>query len=759
MLLIATVLGSYSYFRYRVQKSLDQIPKKLGIKVQQSANAFTFSKSEGGRTLFTIHAAKAVQYKSGAHTQLHDVKIVVYGRSSNRYDQIYGSDFDYDPSTGNISALGEVQIDLQADAAGPLRPDQVQPDRLKNPIHLKTRALVFNQKDGIAQTAELVEFSAAQGHGSARGAEFDSGTGTLTLVSDVSFHGDAAAANGVPVIQLSTERAVLYQRTNQVKMQQVDLKRGDREVRAGSATILLGEDGTVKRILAGSGIEGLASGPKGGEIHAQEATIEALPGNRLHTGLLSGNVTVDVMEPGQPLSHGRADQVALSFGDDNQLEGMRARGAVELMQVQPDLGGRPSSSREVRADGIDATILPGNRIDRLATVGSAQAMLTSVPNSSGAGNRKSTKTVVTAGIFTARFDDRNRIQTLHGEPRAKVVSSASGEPDRTSTSEKLEVEFDALAQAENKKAAAGDEIQTIQQEGNFHYIEDRREARADLARYVFATGLLTLTGTPWVAENGLTATAREVVLNRLTNQTRAKDNVKVTYLAPQKASGATLAMPDPIHITASAMVADSSAKTAVFSGAARLWQSSSVVEAPTIEFSGVSRSLLARGDRDHRVVCSLAERSKSGELQPIDLTAAVLDYADMQRLARFSGGVVAKGAEGTLSSDAMDVLLKPIDPSTSASHPQQESQVDRIVASGHVQVVQPGRKGNAERLTYLADAGQYTFTGSPGNPPSIFDAEQGSVTGDSLTFYSHDGRVVVDSSGLSRTITQTQGRK
>ena len=38
--------------------------------------------------------------KEGGKAELRDVSIVVYGRQSNRYDQIYGDDFAYDPKTG-----------------------------------------------------------------------------------------------------------------------------------------------------------------------------------------------------------------------------------------------------------------------------------------------------------------------------------------------------------------------------------------------------------------------------------------------------------------------------------------------------------------------------------------------------------------------------------------------------------------------------------------------------------------------------------
>src|SRR5690242_19888014 len=106
VLVLLIVAGFYLRGILKVHRELSSISKKIPSNVSQSTRGFTFSKSEGGRTLFTIHASQAEQFKEGGRAELHDVNIVVYGRQSNRFDQIYGSDFQYDPSTGEIVANG-----------------------------------------------------------------------------------------------------------------------------------------------------------------------------------------------------------------------------------------------------------------------------------------------------------------------------------------------------------------------------------------------------------------------------------------------------------------------------------------------------------------------------------------------------------------------------------------------------------------------------------------------------------------------------
>src|SRR5579885_2530332 len=142
------VIGFYLHARHRVQNALKQVPQKLNIQVQQSAEAFTISKSEQGRTLFKLQASKAVQFKQGGRVELHDVMITIFGKDSSRFDQIYGKEFNYDRHSGDVTSQGEVSIDLQSNPEGIAKPDQATPRELKNPVHLKTTDLVFNQKSG-----------------------------------------------------------------------------------------------------------------------------------------------------------------------------------------------------------------------------------------------------------------------------------------------------------------------------------------------------------------------------------------------------------------------------------------------------------------------------------------------------------------------------------------------------------------------------------------------------------------------------------
>src|SRR5271154_1904605 len=127
ILISLVVAGMYFYARSKTTNILKTIPGKIGIDIKQTANGFQFSKSDGKRTLFTVQAGSLKQFQIDGSAELHNVSIVLYGRDSSRFDQIYGDDFSYDKKSGNVIGHGEVQIDLEANPTGGTGPDQGTP--------------------------------------------------------------------------------------------------------------------------------------------------------------------------------------------------------------------------------------------------------------------------------------------------------------------------------------------------------------------------------------------------------------------------------------------------------------------------------------------------------------------------------------------------------------------------------------------------------------------------------------------------------
>src|SRR5450759_4115277 len=245
ILMIATVGGMYFYARWRVRTVVHDIPAKIGLGIQQTAEGFSVSKSVEGRTLFTVSASKAVQFKAGGHAELHDVKIVIYGKDSSRFDRITGDDFEYDPASGDVSAKGTVLIDLEANPEGMRRSDQTPPEQTGEPIHLETNGLVFNKNTGDASATGKVVFQTQQASGSAMGLEYVAKTESLKLVSAVEVKVSRPQA-----ASLSADHGQISKAPRQIALTGVRLTREGQRLESDQATFFLRDDNTVDRVLA-----------------------------------------------------------------------------------------------------------------------------------------------------------------------------------------------------------------------------------------------------------------------------------------------------------------------------------------------------------------------------------------------------------------------------------------------------------------------------------------------------------------------------
>jgi lipopolysaccharide export system protein LptA len=149
----------------------------------------------------------------------------------------------------------------------------------------------------------------------------------------------------------------------------------------------------------------------------------------------------------------------------------------------------------------------------------------------------------------------------------------------------------------------------------------------------------------------------------------------------------------------------------------------------------------------------LVQADKSGKATPVTILAAGLTYNDADRKIVLGGGVSAKGADVTMTAQKMDVFLVARNHSKAGSDPGTPGQLDRIVAQGNIVIAQPSRRATGDRLEYVAADEKFVLTGGP---PSIFDAERGKITGDSLTFFRRDDRVLVEGRETSPTVTRTR---
>ncbi|GGA55126.1 hypothetical protein GCM10011507_03000 [Edaphobacter acidisoli] len=816
VLLVAVIAAFLGYAHYRAHRFLTALPEKLGADIRQETNGFTYSQSEGGRTIYTLHASKAIQHKDGHYT-LHDVGIVLYGRKGDRADRIYGSEFDYDQKNGVVRAMGEVHLDLQAPAAKDAKAkmdyaagkDLAANDEIDSAhlIHVTTSGLVYMQKLGVAATDQPIEFEAGGMKGHAVGADYTSDSGVLILHSAVSV---AGIERGRPAV-LTAAHAELDRENQQVTLAGARYVTTDKtgvaqSAQAEHAIVHLRSDGTAQNVDANGAVtlksvDGMVVAPRG------KVTLNA--DNDPQLAVMTGGVTLGADGPLRK-AQGRASEARLVFDRNGRPEQMLMTGAVSLHeQLRSSEAQIAWSERQLNAGEVKFALKtsPAGKTlvqDASATGSAALAMTNPAVKVVHAG-KKSTganatvSSALAGDALTARFTEVNGVQHLaevRGDGHTSLRRVNAAGTVNTSSADSLVAIFKPVAAAEKPSAKGGfgtDEIasaveqghvvltQTLTKAGTANAPEEER-ATAEQVSYDGGLERTTLTGNVQVDDAESTLWADRVVADQETGDATADGSVKVSYLAPKNAKGSA-SSEDPVHVLASHADLKHDSDVAMFYGAAgqraRLWQGASQVEAAVIQFDRKQKRMEAHGAGQgapmavRAVLTSSAkpsDKAKAGrpvKANVFEIRSRELVYSDEKHEADFAGGTEVTSADGRMRGQQAVVYLKQAGKTAPGAKGNVQSgfiggSVERMVATGGIVVDQPGRRATGQQVVYTASDGMFRLTGTPSAPPEVIDDQRGTVTGTLLEFHAGDESVVVSNGGngsAGRVRTQTQVKK
>jgi lipopolysaccharide export system protein LptA len=855
--LLVVVIGAFlGYAHWRGRRFIHDLPKKLGMDIQQETTGFVYSQSAGptGKTIYTIHAAKAVQHKDGK-VNLHDVGIVLYGQgegNEKRVDRIYGNEFEYDQNAGVIRGIGEVHIDLQAPAPADADKVEYAKGHDEHPeggdehlIHVKTSEVVFLQKLGMAATDRDLEFEYNGMTGHAHGGEYNSDSGLLVLQSAVKMNG---VKQGKPVV-LTANHAELDRQREQLLLTHaeytvVNAAAGTRVTRAGKVNAFLRKDGSVEHAVGEDGVS--LTGEDGSTMTAERGEVHMSAENQPQTGALSGNVRY-VAEDSLRQSRAEAEEGKADFDKAGLVKHVLMTGAVHVHErtrvgdaVRVVSGREVSrqelwSERDLVSKSLDLNIATGSdrkmQLRQARAEGDARLTVVNPPAAEAKnGHKGSTTSALSGDVLTADFvtrDGETHVKTAHGVGHTVLHRVSDTGAVATSSGETLEAEFRSVvrsdaggpqrvekrantAKGSAKSVLAGqgsaDEIATAVQQGHVLMTNlpvakpgaagttsgGEQRATADRAVFDGSSQQLTLTGTVQVADSESTVWADRVVMEQETGDARADGAVRASYLQPKDSDAKSASAAEPVHVLAVRGEFKHDAGLAKFYGGtgtagrpARLWQGESQVEAPVLEFEQRERRMVAHGAGPeagmvvHAVFVSAASPAagdssakaggKGSKPVPVRVASHEMKYDDVARRGDFTGGVRVDDADGTMRSQQTVVYLKPADSAKAASDSKKAAvvqtgfmggAVDRMVATGGVEVVQPGRRATGEQLVYTASDGMFVMTGLPGNAPRMMDEAQGAITGASLRFHAGDNSVVVtngpDAGSGQRVRTETR---
>ncbi len=826
-LLVVALAVFLAMARWKSHFILHEIPKRLGVNIQQEANGVTYTQSHGGHTLFKIHASKVVQLKQGGRALLHDVQIELYGEDGNRVDRIVGDEFEYDQKNGRATAAGPVEITLTRPGPAlavvskppPARSARTTPltnaaqKASEGEIHVKTSGLTFDQKSGIATTAERVEFAITQGTGSSVGATFDSEKGQLILDHAV----ELDVNHGPEKVLLHAQHAEFERENLLCRMLEAHGSFRGGEAAAGEANLLFRPDGSAVRLEASNGFS--VTTATAARIAAPRGTLEFDEHNQPRHGRLEGGATMDSSSNGRVV-HGMSPTADLTFTPQGLLHHAHLERGVTFHSDEispiPNGGGESLKvSRDWRS--------PVGDVD-FRNAGKGQVELASVTGTGGVvitghtqrGGGPSLPSRMLADQVTATFGERQIIKSVVGTGHAALEETSGSGATQSTTGDRIEASLAAGSAriGENGKAPdisaslgshAGGQIQSATVDGNVVLIQQQASKpgfppqppiRATAGRAVYeGTGeWLRLSVNPRVQNGALQLTADQVDVSQGSGDAFARGNVKATWLEsptprpeaagkPLSGSGfgsMTMGGQGPAHVVAAEAQVHQSTGEATFRGQARLWQQANSIAAPVIVFDRIRQTLVARATsaaEPVRVVMLSAgsPNPTPRSAKPDDAKATVLKatapsvirvrggdlkYSEAERKAVMHGGaagtVVAEAGSTISVSNDLELLLLP--PGNHAGNDGGPAQVDRMTAHGNVTIRSQGRKGTGQQMVYSSETGQYVLTGTASNPPQLIDPTKGTVTGESLIFNSRDDSVSIEGGGRKAT-TETVAPK
>jgi lipopolysaccharide assembly outer membrane protein LptD (OstA) len=220
------------------------------------------------------------------------------------------------------------------------------------------------------------------------------------------------------------------------------------------------------------------------------------------------------------------------------------------------------------------------------TLAPARIEWQNIPTTGGAtaNGKPATQTMRMRGQqMNLQFGGQNQLQQLVSSGGVEVTRQLGNGPEQATTSRELTAKFSNTGV-----------WSTIDQTGDVHFREGSRTGQGERAHLDRATNTATLTGSVILADATMRTTAQSATFTQGSNELRADGNVLSSELRAGTESVTNLA-PEPAHVSAAHLLADTGRGHASYSGGSRLWQGDSVIEADTVDLDNPSHVLVARG--------------------------------------------------------------------------------------------------------------------------------------------------------------------
>jgi LPS export ABC transporter protein LptC len=778
-LLASVTAGVYVNRKWVAHREKEKAPPPAPKDVTRLSSGLTFSQGDGNRTIYTVEASKATDFKDNGASLLEDVKITIFGKTGERHDIIHTRSCQYDKENGNVVCSGEVTLDLEsaADAERAAKnPGMAQPQK----VHAQTQGVTFNRATGLSQTDQIVKFVFPNGTGEAVGMEYHSEQGALRLLRDVRLFltppkmGAAGGKNSKAVPQEPvrvTGKSLDFERDSKIMHLRGPVEADSKTARllAGELTLTLDQAFRAENLVATRGSNGkkpeLNSDGTEEQTHVSAETLTAHFAPQGWLTRIEGQGSVEgSRRSGKEQDDFGAENGTLELQPKvNQAKDLSLKGNVFLKTHAESAGEtRTLQTNALHVEFAEGKSGEGSKPKRAETLGKGSIEWIDASAQSGTPGATADaagRTKLQADRLEMEFGAEGKAQKLVATGNVVTEREVTGKPLQTATAQN----------GVGQLLASGGWSQ-MDLQGDVRLKEGDRNGQADHALFVRATQTALLTGKALVRDATTETKAPRITFVQNTGDIRAEGGVRSTDFAA-RGNGVQLAAV-PANLSSDTMQANSKTGRALYTGHARLWQGDSVMEADSIELLREAKVLNAAGNVRAvfpQVGGQPPTQTTAGPTAPKKpklwhVSAGTLSYRDAENRAHLEKNVVAQSADLKMQGPAVDLYFtrseKPNSNVATGSAPANAAggsqQISRAVGTGGVTVDQGTRKAIADRGEYTAADGKFVMSGGS---PTIFDASEGTTTGRQLTFFLADDTIIVDSENGSRTLTKHRVEK
>ncbi|MEE8350364.1 MAG: LptA/OstA family protein [Acidobacteriota bacterium] len=759
----------WSFLSRRQQVVILPKAEMLSPEIARKSTQFEYTEHKEGRPVFQVNAETSTQTVSNVHT-LSEVDLAYFDHVEEPSDSITGRSATYRIDEKQLEFNGNTRIRLKDGTE--VVSEQAVADMTREVVQINQD---FQFKRGEVQgTGGLLAYSFPQ-----REMKISDGFNLSTFSGGRRVQ--ATARDGI--YHLSEELidllngAGLSMGDSQLKADRISVQMSDEyQIRSIVSSGQARFQATPERVFSGSRIrmvfdpedEGLAQveifgGPADRATYTQEGgstpvilkakKILAVPDNsrieeRLFLKGFAAQDEVSLQLPAVGISQARSDELLADFFEDgDRLKNLHFRGQVSVRQD----GFAPETRQmRLRSKTLSLNFFPSENLEGARAERDVELVLSSDVDEKRLVARDFVQVDYDEGVPTRivirgdsqvesiRADGRDYLQAprvdvyyqegllerIVAGTGVKVESLQEGAASYT-TSDRLEVIYrEGL-------------LQQVSQSGRFRFWEGEPatlELQSDEAVFDPATGIIAVTGTePSLlrtvdspgngASSAVETLARSFELDRDQGQVIAKGEVRSTLGGGDHST----------LVTAGFMRADRESGWIEYSMDPHIIQGSNSIHGETVKYNHRTQSLVV--DTDVTSYFSSDGMSQNGGYA-IEADRLVYNRRDLR--ARYQGRVRLETQDLTLMAPSMDLIFSD----------SSNDQIQEIVASGGVRIIQQGRTAEGDRAVHHPLEDRVVLTG---NPAQVVEAESGRVAGRRLTFYLGAGKILVE--GQSASVT------